>query len=80
MPGRDGVYYREATGEIVVEKDGQELAVYSSTEALIETHIKGILAKDHRDLAHVREIMRKYRPTDTMVGRIQGTSKEEKNS
>jgi len=70
VPGRDRVYYRESTGEIVVEKDGQELAVYPSTEALIETHIKGILAKDHRDLAHVREIMRNYRPSDTMTGPI----------
>lgn len=67
MPGRDRVYYREASGEIVVEKDGRELAVYPDTEALIETHIKGILAKDHRDFERVREIMRKYRPTDTMT-------------
>ncbi|MBL6690915.1 MAG: hypothetical protein ISP91_11030 [Pseudomonadales bacterium] len=64
MSGRDRVYYRKSSGEIVVEKDGRELAVYPSTEALVETHIKGILAKDHRDLAQVRDIMRKYRPAD----------------
>ncbi len=69
MPGRDRVYYRESTGEIVVEKDGRELAVYPSTEALIETHIKGILARDHRDFEYVREIMRKYRPTDSLTGK-----------
>lgn len=76
MPGRDRVYYREATGEIVVEKDGKELAVYPGTDALVETHIKGILAKDHRDLARVREIMRKYRPTDTLTGSKQTGSKK----
>ena len=48
------VYYRTSPDGVVVEKDGSELAVYRSTDALIETHIKGMLAKDRQDTRKIR--------------------------
>ena len=58
------VYYRTSPDGVVVVKDGAELAVYRSTDELIETHIKGILAKERQDTKMVREVLRSYRPSD----------------
>ncbi len=63
------VYYRTSPDGVVVEKDGSELAVYRSTDALIETHIKGMLAKDRQDTRKIREGRRSYRPSDAIAGR-----------
>ena len=61
------VYYRTSPDGVVVVKDDAELAVYRSTEELIETHIKGMLAKDRQDTRKVREILRSYRPSDVIT-------------
>lgn len=58
------VYYRSSSDGVVVVKDGTELAVYNSTEALIETHIKGMLAKDLQDTRKIRDGLQSYRPSD----------------
>jgi ribosomal protein L13 len=58
------VYYRTSPDGVVVVKDGAELAVYRSTDELVETHIKGILAKNRQDTKKVREVLRNYRPSD----------------
>ena len=63
------VYYRTSPAGVVVVKDGAELAVYRTTDELIETHIKGILAKDRQDTRKVREILRSYRPSDVIRSR-----------
>ena len=63
------IYYQTSPDGVVVVKDGTRLAVYKSTEELIETHIKGILAKDQQDTRKVREILRSYRPSDAISGR-----------
>jgi len=63
------VYYRTSPSGVVVVKDGAELAVYRSTDELVETHIKGILAKDRQDTGKVREILRSYRPFDVISSR-----------
>ena len=60
------VYYRTSPDGVVVVKDGAELAVYRSTEELIETHIKGILAKERQDTKKVRKVLRSYRPSDAI--------------
>ncbi len=60
------VYYRTSPNGVVVVKDDAELAVYRSTDELIETHIKGMLAKDRQDTRKVREILRSYRPSDVI--------------
>jgi ribosomal protein L13 len=60
------VYYRTSPDAVVVVKDDAELAVYRSTDELIETHIKGMLAKDRQDTRKVREILRNYRPSDVI--------------
>ena len=43
------IFYRKATGEVVVLQNGTELASYGSVNQLIETHIKGIKAKSLLD-------------------------------
>ena len=58
--------YRTSPDAVVVVKDDAELAVYRSTDELIETHIKGMLAKDRQDTRKVREILRNYRPSDVI--------------
>ena len=63
------VYYRTSPVGVVVVKDHAELAVYRSTDELIETHIKGMLAKDRQDTRKVREILRSYRPSDVIRSR-----------
>ena len=63
------VYYRTSPDGVVVVKDGAELAVYRSTDELIETHIKGILAKERQDTKKVREVLRSYRPSDVISRR-----------
>ena len=63
------VYYRTSPDGVVVVKDDAELAVYRSTDELIETHIKGMLAKDRQDTRKVREILRSYRPSDVISRR-----------
>jgi ribosomal protein L13 len=63
------VYYRTSPDAVVVVKDDAELAVYRSTDELIETHIKGMLAKDRQDTSKVREILRSYRPSDVITRR-----------
>ena len=62
------VYYRTSPDGVVVVKDNAELAVYKSTDELVETHIKGMLAKDQQDTRKVREILRSYRPSDVITG------------
>ena len=61
------IFYRESPSEVVVLKDGREVATYRSKEELVETHIKGLLAIDQQDTRKVRELLRKYRP-DPMTG------------
>ena len=63
------VYYRTSPEGVVVVKDNAELAVYKSSDELIETHIKGMLAKDRQDTRKVREILRSYRPSDIIKSR-----------
>ena len=63
------VYYRTSPDGVVVVKDDAELAVYRSTDELIETHIKGMLAKDRQDTRKVRKILRSYRPSDIISSR-----------
>lgn len=55
------IFYRESPNEVVVLKNGREVATYRSPEELIETHIKGMLAIDQQDASKVRELLRKYR-------------------
>jgi ribosomal protein L13 len=69
MASASRVYYRTSTDEVVVIKDNAELSVYRSTDELIETHIKGMLAKDRQDTRKVREILRSYRPSDIIKSR-----------
>ena len=63
------VYYRTSPAGVVVVKDDAELAVYRSTDELIETHIKGMLAKDRQNTRKVREILSSYRPSDVISSR-----------
>ncbi len=65
---KNRVFYRQATGEVVVELDGEPLAVYSNTGALIEAHIKGILAEGRLDKPDLRDIIRKYKSSDPARG------------
>ena len=67
IPKISRVYYRTAPSGVVVVKDNAELAVYKSTDELVETHIKGMLAKDQQDTRKVREILRSYRPSDVIT-------------
>jgi hypothetical protein len=60
------VYYRTSPDGVVVVKDGVELAVYRSTDELIETHIKGILAKERQNTKKVREVLSNYCPSDVI--------------
>jgi hypothetical protein len=66
MSGKTRIFYRSSSNEVVIEADGVQIASYLSTEAMIETHIKGILAKDRQDSQKIRRIFRKYRPTDSI--------------
>jgi ribosomal protein L13 len=68
-PKASRIYYRTSPDGVVVVKDGAQLAVYRSTDELIETHIKGILAKDQQDTRKIRKILRSYRPSDSISGR-----------
>jgi hypothetical protein len=68
-PKASRIYYRTSPDGVVVVQDGAQLAVYRSTDELIETHIKGILAKDQQDTRKIREILRRYRPSDSISGR-----------
>lgn len=52
--------------QVIIEKDGETVAVYDSPAALVETHIKGILAKDSQDTRQVRDIINKYRLNDAI--------------
>ena len=63
------VYYRTSPDGVVVVKDGAELAVYRSTDELVETHIKGILAKEPQNTKKVREVLRNYCPSDVISRR-----------
>ena len=63
------VYYRTSPDGVVVVKDGAELAVYRSTDELVETHIKGILAKERQDTKKVREVLLSYHPSDVISRR-----------
>ena len=47
MPSR--LYYAEPEGTVVLSKNGQEVLRYPSVEALIETHIKGLIAQASED-------------------------------
>ena len=64
MSQRTRIFYRENPTAVVILKNGLEVATYKSTSEMIETHIKGILAKDHQDTKKVRDLLRKYRPDD----------------
>lgn len=64
MPSRTRIFYRDNPSAVVVVKNGLEVANYKSTAEMVETHIKGILAKDTQDTKKVRELMQKYRPDD----------------
>ena len=47
MPSR--LYYAEPEGTVVLSKNGQKVLRYPSVEALIETHIKGLIAQASED-------------------------------
>ncbi len=64
MSDKSRIYYRQDPPGVVLERNGIEIAVYRNTEELVETHIKGILARDTQDTKAVRELLRKYRPTE----------------
>ncbi|MFT7220176.1 MAG: hypothetical protein ACI8Z1_001793 [Candidatus Azotimanducaceae bacterium] len=66
MKPRNRIFYSKDPDAVVINKDGREVASYKTTEEMIETHIKGILAKDHQDTEKVRELILKYRPTDVL--------------
>ena len=51
----------------MIEKDGKPIATYRSAEELVETHIKGLLAKDQLDTKRIRDLIQKYRPTDSVA-------------
>jgi hypothetical protein len=68
-PKASRIYYQTSPDGVVVIKDGRQLAVYRSSDELIETHIKGILAKDQQDIRKIREILRSYRPSDAIGDR-----------
>lgn len=55
------IYYRKEGNGVVIEKDGRDVADYPSVEALVETHIKGLLAIQERDAKPVTDLLRKYR-------------------
>lgn len=58
------VFYRKSPEGVIVEKEGRTVAVYRSTEELIEVHIKGLLARDQQDAQKVRDIYRNVKPDE----------------
>lgn len=63
MASHSRIYYRQDPPAVVLERNGITVAEYRNTEELIETHIKGIMARDHKDARKIRELLRKYRPS-----------------
>lgn len=47
MPAR--LHYAEPDGTVVLSQNGQEVLRYPSVDALIETHIKGLIARSSED-------------------------------
>ena len=68
-PKTSRIYYRKSPAGVVVVRNGEVIAEYQSTDELIETHIKGILAKDQQDTTKIREILRSYRSNDSIGNR-----------
>ena len=66
MSRANRAFYRQDSDEVVIVRDNTEVVSYASTEALIETHIKGMLAIDQRDAKAVAKLLAKYRPSDVM--------------
>ena len=58
------IYYRQDPPGVVLEQDGIEIAVYKNAQELIETHIKGLLARDLKDTQTIRDLLQKYRPSE----------------
>lgn len=58
------IFYRESPKEVVVLRDGIEIAKYRSPEQLIEVHMKGLIARDKQEAQQVRQIYRPEPPTE----------------
>lgn len=63
---RSRLYYRKNPESVVIEKDGKVVTSYRNAEELVETHMKGMLAKDQQASKKIREMIKKARPTDAL--------------
>ena len=52
------LFYRKSPKEVVVQRNGREIARYRSAEELVEVHMKGIMAIDTQTRAKDLEIYR----------------------
>jgi len=52
---RSRVFYRESPKEVVVVRDGKEIARYRSPEELVEVHMKGMVALDQQAAEKLRK-------------------------
>lgn len=66
MSKRDRIYYQQDPEAVIVQKEGKPLASYRSSEELIETHIKGLLALHQPNQELTRDLLRKYQPDDVL--------------
>ena len=64
MAGRTRVFYQENPRKVIVEKDGNPIAIYNSVEELVEHHIKGILARDQQEAERVKKVYQQTRERD----------------
>ena len=55
------IYYRKDPQGVVVHKNGRDVVEYPTVDALVETHIKGLLAVQEADARAVTDLLRKYR-------------------
>jgi len=59
------VYYQSVPPAVILQKDGKDILSYTTVEELVETHIKGLLAKQDADSEAVLDLLKKYRsPSD----------------
>ena len=58
MPGPTKLFYKESPNQVVVQRNGIEIARYRNAEELVEVHMKGLLAMDEKATAHIRRIYR----------------------
>ena len=62
---RTRIHYSQPEGSVVVSQNGVEVLHYDSVEALVETHIKGLMIqtaedKDSKQLSRLKAVY--YRP------------------